>query len=78
MQQQVEAVAHLPISKHAAVIASHAVLYHGHPSNLEKALLHSTSTRAFRHPAQISEGTDEQEHDAGKQGVYLRDVLIGD
>jgi hypothetical protein len=56
--------AHLPIREHAAVIASHAVLHHRHPSNLEETLLYSTGTRAFRHSAK---GTEENYHDTGKQ-----------
>lgn len=40
--QQVKPAAYLPVSKHAAVIATYAVLHHGHPSNLEHVLLNST------------------------------------
>jgi hypothetical protein len=40
--KNVKPVAHLPVSKHAAVITSYAILHHGHPSNFEHFLLYST------------------------------------
>ena len=54
LQQQVKPVANLPVSKHAAVVASNAVLHHGHSSNLERILLKSTKWGTVRHCVQIS------------------------
>jgi hypothetical protein len=38
----VKPAVYLPVSKHAAVIASYAVLHHGHTGNLEHILLNNT------------------------------------
>ena len=55
LQQQVKPVANLPVSKHAAVVASNAVLHHGHSSNLERILLKSTKWGTVRHCVQVSQ-----------------------
>lgn len=48
----------------------------GTPATL-KRLSYTAQAQEHLHICRTSKGTDEQEHDAGKQGVYLRDVLIG-
>jgi hypothetical protein len=44
--KNVKNVAHLPVSKHAAIITSYAILHHGHASNFEHVLLYSTKEEA--------------------------------